>query len=122
MRTMAAAKVGRFACCETCVALQRHRNKFVLIYKGFFLENSRPKIRHGFDMAGEKFDMPSGPGTLVARTLLLVKTGSADRKRDEQLLSETPSGSKALDVQNSTWLWQNTTCPRHQINNKIKQK
>jgi hypothetical protein len=33
----------------------------------------RPKIRHGFDMAGEKFDMPSGPGTLVARTLLLVK-------------------------------------------------
>jgi selenocysteine lyase/cysteine desulfurase len=32
----------------------------------------RPKIRHSFDMAGEKFVMPSGPGTLVARTLLLV--------------------------------------------------
>jgi hypothetical protein len=42
----------------------------------------RPKVRHGFDMAGEKFDMPSGPGTLFARTLLLVnlqpaRTGSA---------------------------------------------
>jgi hypothetical protein len=42
----------------------------------------QPKIRHGFDMASEKFDMPSGPGTLVARTLLLVnlqpaQTGSA---------------------------------------------
>jgi hypothetical protein len=35
-----------------------------------------------FDMAGEKFDMPSGPGTLVASTMLLVnlqpaQTGSA---------------------------------------------
>jgi hypothetical protein len=42
----------------------------------------RPKFRRGYDMAGEKFDMPSGPGTLVARTLLLVnwqpaRTGSA---------------------------------------------
>jgi hypothetical protein len=40
------------------------------------------KIRHGLDMAGEKFDMPSSPGTLVARALLLVnlqpaQTGSA---------------------------------------------
>jgi hypothetical protein len=39
-------------------------------------------FRRGFDMAGEKFDMPSGPGTLFAHTLLLVnlqpaQTGSA---------------------------------------------
>jgi hypothetical protein len=39
----------------------------------------RPKVRHGIDTAGEK---PSGPGTLFARTLLLVnlqlaQTGSA---------------------------------------------
>jgi hypothetical protein len=38
--------------------------------------------RHGFDMAGEKFDMPSGPRTLFACTMLLVnlqpaQTGSA---------------------------------------------
>jgi hypothetical protein len=42
----------------------------------------RTKLRHGFDMAGEKSDMPSGPRTLFARTLLLVnlqpaQTGSA---------------------------------------------
>jgi hypothetical protein len=53
----------------------------------------RPKVRHGIDMAGEKFDMPSGPRTLVAAWKL---ASSADRKRDEQLLSETLSGSKAL--------------------------
>jgi hypothetical protein len=40
----------------------------------------RPKIRHGFDACD-----------MVCKLAI-----SADRKRDEQLLSETTSGSKAL--------------------------
>jgi hypothetical protein len=44
----------------------------------------RLKVRHDFDMAGEKFDMPAGFRTLLARKLLPVnlqpeQTGSAMR-------------------------------------------
>jgi hypothetical protein len=46
----------------------------------------RPKVRHGFDMAGEKLNMPFGHGTLFARTLLHVnlqpaQTGNAEARR-----------------------------------------
>jgi hypothetical protein len=40
-----------------------------------------PKVRRDFDMAGEKFDMPSDPGTLFARTFLLVNLQPAQTGR-----------------------------------------
>jgi hypothetical protein len=82
----------------------------------------RPKIRHGLDM-------PSGPGTLVARTLLLVnlqpaQTGSAmsscyQKRREEarrwhSAHQNLRSVSQKRTFKNSTWFWQNSTCPRHQ--------
>jgi hypothetical protein len=46
------------------------------------------KVRHDFDMAGEKSDMPSGSRALLARRLLLVNFQPA---QTGILLSETPS-------------------------------
>jgi hypothetical protein len=73
------------------------------------------------DMAGEKFDMAL-EHSLHVRVACKLAT-SADRKRDEQLMSETLSRSKVLaqrapkvletDDKISTWVWQNSTCARH---------
>jgi hypothetical protein len=53
----------------------------------------RPKSRHGFHMAGEKFDMPSGTGTLFARAFKLqpAQTGRVM----SSCCKKTPSRSTA---------------------------
>jgi hypothetical protein len=77
-----------------------------------YIENGRGS-GHGFDMAGEKFDMPSGPGTLFARTLLLVnlqpaQTGSAmssccQKRRAEARRWHSAPEFKKRTFKNSMW-------------------
>jgi hypothetical protein len=80
------------------------------------------KIWHDFDMAGEKFDMPSGSRTLLVRRLPPVswqpeQAGSVMRNyvrnaELEQSAGAACSRSLETDVQKCDMAWANSTCPR----------
>jgi hypothetical protein len=82
------------ATCQAGIFYRQKLNTFILfptLFSAARIEK-RPqwlKVRNDFDMAGEKFDMPSGSRTLIARRLLLVnlhpaQTGSAMRSYSQK--------------------------------------
>jgi hypothetical protein len=88
----------------------------------------RPKIRHGFDMAGNKFDMPSGSGTLFASTLLLAnlqpaQTGSAMSSCCQKRRAEARNLHSARQkLGNGSKLRHGFGKIRHVLDKKIKKK
>jgi hypothetical protein len=110
-----------------CLDKSRHSHTFFAIIFGSPCQKmavaakSSTWFRHGWRKNRYAFWPRNNSCTYVTACKLAT---SADRMHNEQLLSETLNGSKALTQQgariletydqNSTWFWRNSTCPRHQ--------